>query len=128
MKGILQVALTSESKALLTSFSVFDVVKCDHITVQFGIKDDSELMQTVALGSSVSINVNSIGRNDRIQAAQCDAPEISALFPEGKIVHITISHIEGAKPVESNTMLINPDISEKITGVILTGTLEFKPF
>jgi hypothetical protein len=127
-KGILQISLTSESRGLLMSFSKYDVVKCDHITVQFGIKDDSDLMKTLTMGTSISILVESVASNDRIQAARCNVPSVNC-FPEGKIVHITISHIEGAKPVESNSMLVDPVSEEKLSmRLLLEGVLEFKPF
>jgi hypothetical protein len=105
------------------------MIKCDHVTVAFGVRDTDEVVVNNISNHFYSVFINQVCHNDRIQAAIVIIPELSHLFPEGKIPHVTISHIEGAKPVESNTMLLDPSVTTTHkTPIFIEGVLEFKPF
>jgi hypothetical protein len=89
--------------------------KTPHVTLAWGIPQNK-----YDLGEEVSIYLDSECWSDRIQAIRCQLPE--GIPFEGKIPHITLSWVDGAKPIESAEMLIrkhrSTPIQTSITGVI----------
>lgn len=92
--------LSKESKEMLLQKFVpsFEKVVCHHITHQFGVSE------TAPLPPKASLKVVGYAVNDRIE---CLVVEVNGSIsrPSGGIYHITLSHKEGTKPVESNDLL-----------------------
>jgi len=63
--------------------------------------------------------------NDNIQAISVEIKNLKRV--DSGIAHVTISHTDKAKPVDSNVMMNNPNNSKKII-MKLNGKLKFYKF
>ncbi len=99
-KGYVAYNLTSSSREkILSSFTPkFTKVIAHHITLAFGV--DS----SYPLPSNFQAKVVGYSNNENIE---CLVVEIAGNIyrPDGKVFHITLSHNEKAKPVDSNILL-----------------------
>jgi len=100
MQGYSAFNLTKDSKAfLLEKFCPsFSKVIAHHVTYKFNVSDNDPLPKETV------VKVVGYAKNSFIE---CVVVEVNgdSERPDGKIYHITISHKEGHKPVESNDLL-----------------------
>jgi hypothetical protein len=101
-KGYIAYNLTEASRAkLLGEFPPkFSKVVAHHITLQFGVDDSTPLPPTPQKAEVIGYACN-----DKIECvvARVDNQERRAV--DGKLLHITLSHSDEAKPVMSNDLL-----------------------
>ncbi len=99
-KGYLAYNLTEKGRAeLLERFSpVFSKVVAHHVTFEMGVGEDSPLPP------KAEIKVVGYARNEKIE---CVVVEVGGTVHrnDGSIYHITLSHSDEARPVQSNDLL-----------------------
>ena len=109
--------LNKESTAYLTGYvnglvgHLYDNLLCHHLTLRF--KPDEQFLRQIekVMGATVEMTICSIGDNTRIQAVGIEK-EGMVMFSSNDIPHITVSHKDGTKPVESNELTFRPTRSE----------------
>lgn len=74
-----------------------------HVTLQFGI--DYSSVDPEILGATVEATAIELCYNDRIQALRVALPESFAPMCQNANPHMTLGHLPGVKPFESNAML-----------------------
>jgi hypothetical protein len=92
-----------------------------HLTLAWGVP---RAKYARAEGSNPWIRLDAECWSDRLQAIRCQLRE--GIPFEGKIPHITLSWVDGAKPVESAEMLTREHRSRPI-GVSVPGRIEWVP-
>lgn len=101
-KGIFWLSALDQKAAPVTP--LYDhLAKHFHITLQFGVELTPEIQEM--LGEKVDIQVVADCHNERIQALRIELPDEVRAMCNNAIPHMTISMVEGVKPVESNDML-----------------------
>ena len=130
--GIVWATLTPESEALLLQYipRVFPKQFHSHVTLAFKITaQEFEAKYPGILNTYHFIRVSSWATDGtRIQAVPVDLSE-SGLVSSNEHPHITLSAIEGAKPVESNAMLLHPAQLHTLDVILeLPVLVEFSPF
>lgn len=125
VNGYYAIVLDEKSKEQVEALSIYPIIKAHHITIAFNpTKTESEIYNRM-LGKTFNINVDYVAHNDRIQALSVKIDGIQRM--DGGYDHITVSHVAGAKPVESNTMLVGKNNKKKVS-LVLKGKLEFISF
>ena len=94
-----------------------------HVTLQFGV-DLTPAIQDM-LGEEVEVVAVADCSNDRVQALRVILPDEVAQLCSNEHPHMTISTVDGAKPVESNDMLAG---EHSCTEVNIPLTLRFEFF
>jgi len=77
-----------------------------HVTLQFAV--ERNLLQGKE-GETFPVSATAIVHNDRIQAIRVDLPEDIRELCNNVNPHITLSHLDGVPPFESNAMLNDPE-------------------
>lgn len=94
-----------------------------HVTLQFGAEFTPQVEDL--LGKEVQAVAVADCSNERVQALRVSLPEEVAGLCANEHPHMTISHAEGVKPVESNTMLAGDHDSVEVSTPL---TLRFEFF
>lgn len=121
MKGILWLALPEQFSPVEP---IYQPAKHLHVTLQFGVEFDQV---SHLIGKEVVAFAESNCYNDRVQALTILLPQEILILCNNENPHLTISHREGVRPVESNEMLKGEHKSLDFNQVIFT-VAEFKPF
>lgn len=123
-KGILWIVLTEESKRKLLEIAPakYPVLFADHITLFYNVALSNHYK--TLLGTTITIKLKTNSYNDKIQAITVGVGDMPS---QNSYPHITLSALEGVKPVQSNTMLKSEHIATPIFGEI-EGIIEFKEF
>lgn len=105
-KGYIAYNLTESSRAkLLSEFPPkFSKVVAHHITVQFGVSNLEPLPVT-----PFKVEVIGYACNDQIECVVVRVDDKERRSSDGKLLHITLSHNEEAKPVMSNDLLMDQE-------------------
>jgi len=100
-----------------------------HVTLAYGVtRADYDRDRPGSIGWSGVIRVTGCAANDRVQAAVVDLTA-SPIVSVRAHPHITISAIDGARPVESNDMLSGPHRLTVLAAPLqLEARVEFIPF
>lgn len=98
--GYIAFQLNKDSqKELLNTFKPsFENIKCHHITYKFGVAP------TDKLPSQTEGYVVGYKKGEGIEALVVEI-NFKSLRPDGKLYHITLSHDNNHKPVQSNNLL-----------------------
>ena len=117
----LGVFLDARSRAALSHMFPykFHKAKADHMTIT--LKPTPEELAMV--GARVKLKVIGYAENDRIQAVLVDP---IGLVSRNKHPHVTLSHRDDAKPMESNQLLEHGPI-EYLDGPMLSGVIDVFP-
>ena len=119
MKGILWAVLLQDPPVS----RLYSEGSPHHITLQYDVeKADWERY----IGRLITVQCTALCSNERIQALKVKLPWLSVPCAN-RNPHITVSWIEGASPVESNQMLVNPTVIERVN-FSLTTEIEFYEF
>lgn len=94
-----------------------------HVTLLYGV---TRRCWDEWIGRRVSIALIAECWNDRIQAAKVLLPDPYAAIATNPVPHLTLSHLNGVKPVESNQMLSLPH-HEAILDVSVETVVAFRP-
>lgn len=101
-KGIFWLSFPNQQKPSVPA--KFDnLAKHFHVTLQFGVDLTPEIQKL--LGEAVEVQVVANCFNDRIQALRIELPGNVKAMCNNAVPHMTISMVDGVKPVESNDML-----------------------
>lgn len=120
-KGILWLTVIGDLSPITLRFAP---AKHWHVTLRFGAnRADWAHM----IGERVAVIATADCSNERIQALKVELPPEYKSICGNPIPHITISHLPGVKPVESNTMLDSPEITNLID-LRLETVVEFFSF
>lgn len=120
VKGFYALTLDPRSKLDIQQYASHEIVVSDHVTVAYKPSDQvGEILNTM-LGRTYNIKAHTYISNDRIDSALVDIQGLKS----DRIAHITISHIKGAVPAESNDLIQNPQHKEKMN-MKLRGVLNF---
>ena len=105
-KGYIAYNLTESSRAkLLGEFPPkFTKVVAHHITIMFGV-DSSALLPAVP----EKVEVVGYASNDKIECVVVRVDGKERRESDGKLLHITLSHNDDAKPVMSNDLLMDAE-------------------
>jgi hypothetical protein len=120
-KGYQAIVILNRNALLSMIPPKYKNVVAHHVTLNFGVYDDAPL-PTVE-----SIVVIGHIAHDGIQAVivALDGDNFS---PDGRCYHITISHSDDRRPVESNDLLKKGGSSPLVNPFILNGKVTFIPF
>lgn len=124
MKGIVWLSAIEQSPIVTPQFD--NLAKHFHVTMAFGVSPDAHPLGAF-LGREFNILAYSNAYNDRIQALEVALPVEIFRLCQNKFPHMTISMAHGVKPVESNTMLEDPQTVVGLDQIVKT-VLEFQPF
>ena len=120
-KGYTAYNLTEASRAkLLSVFNPkFTTVVAHHVTFAFGVNESEPIpdyTQLKVIGHAANENI------------ECVVVEIggTSTRPDGKTYHITLSHNDKAKPVDSNALLVSG--YQRVTPFNLEVKPTFNPF
>jgi hypothetical protein len=102
----------------------FDVVHDHHVTLAFRVKAED---YAEVIGRVFPVEVLAEAWNLKIQAARVRLPAELLELCQNENPHVTISHVEGTKPKESNDMLKAEHEESEIRWPVL-GTVCFVPF
>lgn len=124
-KGYFSVVLSEKSQKLLAKHAIYPIVVAEHVTIAF--RPDEHISRELQrkLGEKIQISCKEIMNNDVIQAVPVAMTGIKRY--DSGIAHITVSHTDKAKPVDSNRMLLQPTNVEKLS-LKMTGRLVFNRF
>lgn len=116
------VFLSASSRAALADVFPYAFHKAEggHMTLSKKVTPDLLAM----VGSQVRLRVVGVAQNDRVQAAVVSLP--SGITSDNETPHVTLSHVEGASPKESNDMLRSTPLSP-VTPMILQGVIDVFP-
>lgn len=105
-KGYIAYNLTESSRAkLLSEFPPkFSKVVAHHITFQFGVDSSTPLPPVPQ-----KVEVVGYACNDKIECVVVRADNKDRRESDGKLMHITLSHSDEAKPVMSNDLLMDAE-------------------
>lgn len=103
MRGILWLSLPSQFPPVP---ALYNLASHYHVTLQFGV-DRSPFAHL--LGQMVYVHTVANCYNDRVQALLIILPPEVRQLCKNKFPHMTVSTAEGVRPVESNSMLAQPD-------------------
>jgi len=115
MKGILWIKVSADDVK-----PKYSTVHNHHITVGFGIESIPEL-----IGRTVSVSLLSEHDDGTCQCVKVDYDDEDLKKIQNRQPHITISCVEGVKPVHSNEVVKTEGV--EMVGS-LTGVVEFVPF
>lgn len=122
VQGYYAVVLSDDSKNKVSQYANYKIIQSHHITIAYNpTVSVSEQLNTM-LGKRISIKTKALCENNDIQAFTVDMKNLKRA--DNGIAHITVSHTEKVKPVESNNMLKNPDRMRRIE-IELNGTFKF---
>lgn len=121
-KGYLAYNLTKEAReSLLKAFpNRFDKVIAHHVTFQFGVAESQPLppkAKVIVVGYSFNNNI------------ECVVVSVngSTQRPDGKTYHITLSHNNKAKPVDSNKLIEDKGYVKYLESLELETIPTFNP-
>ena len=121
MKGILQINLDDVSVMKLAMMSTHEKIICHHVTLIFGVKDDSDVV-VHNVGKTVNFKGIKVCDSELAQAIVCDSFDIDILG--NRTPHVTISTEVGVKPMVSNGIIKNPTTSY-VVDIDLSGEFVF---
>lgn len=124
MKGYIAYNLTETSRAkLLAEFPPqFSKVVAHHITIEFGVDNSTPLPPT-----PVNAEVIGYAKNEKIECVVVRIDGKTRRPVDGKLLHITLSHSEDAKPVMSNDLLMDVEYTA-ISPIKIEVTPTFNKF
>lgn len=111
INGILWLTLPEQVPPVQPLFEV--PPKHYHVTLQFNTGLTLEIQKL--LGKEVEVHVVSNCHNDSIQALLVSLPEDIKGLCKNENPYMTVSMVEGVRPVESNNMLAENHISEPLS-------------
>ena len=98
--------------------------KHHHVTLKFNVdRDDVANL----IGKKVTLYCSDVCWDDNIEAIPVIMLSEWAGICQNQHPHITLSHREGIKPVQSNTMLAG-DHEKNVLGIVIEGVTEFFEF
>lgn len=111
---------SSRSEILKNFKPSFSEVILHHVTIAFGVEESKPLPS-----KSDTLTVIGHAKNDRIE---CFVVEVNGSTgrEDGGTFHLTISHVKGAKPFESNELIKNG--FDLVTPFEIKATPTFNPF
>lgn len=106
IKGYIAYNLTEASRAnLLSAFPPkFSKVVAHHITIMFGVNNTTPLPPIPQ-----KVEVIGYACNEQIECLVVRADNKERRESDGKLMHITLSHSDEAKPVMSNDLLMDAE-------------------
>lgn len=99
MKGILWLSVVGQVSPVAARYNP---AKHLHVTLQFGVEYEPFAH---LIGQKVYVRCYADCHNDKVQAVRVELPAEFRRLCLNKNPHITISHVDGVGPVESNEML-----------------------
>ena len=123
--GIIQYKLTDRCRRrLLRQFPPrYKNVKCDHITLEFGVPKPDKL-------PPLPKKLFAVGYATDAKGVECLVVQVNNIIkrrPSGKIFHITLSIADGRQSVESNQVLAKFKWKRWKRKVPLQATVFFEP-
>lgn len=126
VNGYYAVELTEESKKIVARFAEkekYPVIQSHHVTIAYKPLESQAKQFEKLVNKKVRIQAQGLYGNDRIRAFVV-ASEVKRVDPGP--THITISHVQDAKPVESNNMISRETLLKKVN-IPLEGIFKFIP-
>ena len=130
--GYYAVVLDKKSQDAVKPNATMDVVNGDHITIAYKPNDKILKKLYKLIGQKVNAYFNEFRGNENIEAFWIKDMYLTETEKRFKRIdpgspHITISHKEGIKPGEANTMFTNPTHKENRLGYV-EGIFKWVPF
>jgi len=125
VNGYFAIELDQKSQNLLKKHAIFPIVVSHHVTIAYKPNEYDAKNLERKLNDTFEISTKELMHNDNIQAVSVEIKNLKRVDPG--IAHVTISHTDKAKPVDSNVMMNNPSNSKKIN-IKLNGNLKFYKF
>lgn len=125
VNGYFAIELDQKSQKLLKKHAIFPIVVSHHVTIAYKPNEYDAKNLERKLNDTFEISTKELMHNDNIQAISVEIKNLKRVDPG--IAHVTISHTDKAKPVDSNVMMNNPNNSKKIN-IKLNGNLKFYKF
>lgn len=89
-----------------------------HITLQYNVPLTEEIAQFL-WKEPLAVNVTANCFNDRIQAVRVQLPDSVRSLCQNSDPHMTISMVQGARPVQSNVMLGSNHVEQELETTLL---------
>lgn len=124
MKGIQGILWLSLKDQILPVDNIYQPATHLHVTLQFGVnREEFEHL----IGQDVQVLAVANCWNDKIQALRVNLPDKFSQICGNLHPHMTISHGQDVRPVESNNML-NSEHNEQLIQFVMQTTVEFYEF